>query len=80
MFWDIIAQPDGERVPDNIDQENFHLRWSYDVKIEGKIVFGSVITGQYDLEPTLQDFLNDFSMNFNSAMMGFAKWGAKIDD
>lgn len=78
MFWDIIAQNNGEYQTDSDGEK--HPRWEYDIKLERKIIFGSFITGQYEDEPSLLDFLNDFSFNFNAAMLGFAKYGRQTND
>lgn len=80
MFWDIFVEKNEDRfeTPDETDPELKDFYWNYRVQLEGKEIFSSEILGQYDLEPILLDILTRFSLEFNAALLGFAKDGTKI--
>ncbi len=73
FWWEIKMCKD---VEEKIDEErNAHWGWNYEIEKDNvKIHFG-FIRGQYDIPPSLNDILLDFSSYISSVVIGAAKHG-----
>lgn len=78
-WWEISFEKKEPRLYNNRGEEltncDYDYWWGYTVKRDNMIVYIGEMLGQYDCEPTLSEFVEDFLHNICSLAIGFAKYG-----
>ena len=76
-WWEICLWLDEEdTIIDSYG--DIHHHWNYTVEIEGRKIHDGWIQGQYDIRPTLETVMIDFSTHMSAVAIGATKHAVEI--